>query len=180
MTEARPITELNTSALKSALTVLKTFCSQINLHQATMTAITVMPGSVATYNVNPWNNTQASGSRKDEKNSLADGASCLTSNATFTPEQHNGGKRNPTTPDTKEENSSGRQRQKKPRRGVKVDTAAKEKKDWVCFISVTRQSTPRTFSQRICLKSFALISLVREKSVSTLIVTLLTPGRLWS
>jgi hypothetical protein len=32
MTKARPITELNTSALKSALTVLKTFCSQINLH----------------------------------------------------------------------------------------------------------------------------------------------------
>jgi hypothetical protein len=40
MPKACPITELNTSALKSALTVLKTFCSQINLHQATMTAIT--------------------------------------------------------------------------------------------------------------------------------------------
>jgi hypothetical protein len=57
MTEACPITELNTSTLKSALTVLKTFRSQINLHQATMTAIMVMPGSVSTYNVNPWNNT---------------------------------------------------------------------------------------------------------------------------
>jgi hypothetical protein len=54
MTEARPITELNTSALKSALTVLNTFCSQINFHQATMTAIRVMPGSVSAYNVNPW------------------------------------------------------------------------------------------------------------------------------
>jgi hypothetical protein len=53
MTEACPITELNTSALKSALMVLRTFCSQINLHQATMTAITVMPGSVSAYNVNP-------------------------------------------------------------------------------------------------------------------------------
>jgi hypothetical protein len=60
MTKACPITELNTSALKSALTVLKTFCSQINLHQATMTTITVMPGSVSAYSVNPWNNTQAS------------------------------------------------------------------------------------------------------------------------
>ncbi len=48
MTEARPITELNMSALKSALTVLKTFCSEINQHQTTMTAITVMSGSVAT------------------------------------------------------------------------------------------------------------------------------------
>jgi hypothetical protein len=34
MSEACPITKLNTSALKSALTVLKMFCSQINLHQA--------------------------------------------------------------------------------------------------------------------------------------------------
>jgi hypothetical protein len=86
MTKARPITELNTSALKSALMVLKTFRSQINLHQATMTAITVMPGSVSAYNVNPWNNTQASGLRKDDKNSLADGASRPTPNATFMPE----------------------------------------------------------------------------------------------
>ncbi len=62
MTKARPITKLNTSAL--ILTFLKTFCSQSNLHQATMTAITVMPGSVSAYNVNPWNNTQASGLRK--------------------------------------------------------------------------------------------------------------------
>ncbi len=81
--------------------VLKTFCSQINLHQATMTTITVMPGSVAAYNVNPWNNTQASGLRKDDKNSLADGASCPTSNTTFRPKQRNGGKRNPTTPGTR-------------------------------------------------------------------------------
>ncbi len=49
MTKTCPITKLKTSALKSALTVLKTFCSQINLHQATMTAITVMPGSVSAY-----------------------------------------------------------------------------------------------------------------------------------
>jgi hypothetical protein len=133
MTKARPITELNTSALKSALTVLKTFCSQINLHQVTMTAIMVMPGSIATHNVNPWNNTQASGLRKDEKNSLADGAFHPTSNTTFMPKQRNGGKRNPTTFDTKEENPSSCQRQKKPCHGVKVDTAAKEKKDLGMF-----------------------------------------------
>ncbi len=96
MTEDRLITELNTSALKSALTVLKTFCSQINLHQATMTAIMVMPGSVSAYNVNPWNNIQAGGLRKEDKNSLMDCVSRPTPNATFTPEQHNGrGKRHP-------------------------------------------------------------------------------------
>jgi hypothetical protein len=133
MTEACPITEPNTSALKSALAVLKTFCSQINMHQATMTDITAMPGSVAAYNVNPWNNTQASGPRKDDKNSLAEGASGPTSNTTFMPKQRNGGKRDPTTPDTNEENPSGHQRQKKPRCGVKVDTAAKEKMDLGMF-----------------------------------------------
>jgi hypothetical protein len=61
MFEACPITKLNTSALKSTLTVLKMFCYQINLHQATMTAITVMPGSVTAYTVHPWNNAQAVG-----------------------------------------------------------------------------------------------------------------------
>jgi hypothetical protein len=145
MTKARSITKLNTSALKSALTVLKTFCSQINLHQATMTAITVMSGSVATYNGNPWNNTQASGLRKDEKKSLEDGASRPTSNTTFTPEQRNVGKRDPTTPNTNKENPSSHQRQKKPCRGVKVDNATKEKRIWVCFTSITRPSIPPTF-----------------------------------
>jgi hypothetical protein len=98
-----------------------------------MTAIMVMPGSASTYNGNLWNNTQASRLRKDDKNSLADGASRPTPNATLMPEQHNGGKRDPTTPDTNEENPSGRQRQKKPRHRVKVDTAAKEKKDLGMF-----------------------------------------------
>jgi hypothetical protein len=98
-----------------------------------MTAIMVVPGSVTAYNVNSWNNTQASGPRKDEKNSPMDGASCPTSNTTFTSKQHNRGKRNPTTPDTNEDNPSGCQRQKKPQHGVKVDTAAKEKKDLGMF-----------------------------------------------
>ncbi len=98
-----------------------------------MTAITVMPGSVSAYNVNPWNNIQASGLRKEDKNSLIDCASCPTPNATFMPKQHNGGKRDPTTPDTNEENPSGCQRQKKPHFGVRVDTATKEKKDLGMF-----------------------------------------------
>jgi hypothetical protein len=125
-----PITKLNMSALKSALMVLKTFCYQINLHQATMTAIMVMSGSVIAYNINPWNNTQASGPRKDERNSPMDGASRPTSNTTFTPEQYNGGKRDPTTPDINKDNPSSHQRQKKPCCRVKVDTAAKVKKNF--------------------------------------------------
>jgi hypothetical protein len=98
-----------------------------------MTAITGMLGSVTAYTVNPWNNTKASGPRKDERNSPMDGASRPTSNTTFTPEQRNGGKCNPTTPNTNKDNPLGHQRQKKPSRGVKVDTAAKEKKDLGMF-----------------------------------------------
>jgi hypothetical protein len=98
-----------------------------------MTAITVMPGSVTTYTVNPWNNTQASGPRKDDRCSPTDSASCPTSNTTSTPEQHNGGKHDPTTPDTNDDNHSGHQRQKKPRCRLKVDTAAKEKMDLDMF-----------------------------------------------
>jgi hypothetical protein len=180
MSKACLITELNTSTLKSALTVLKTFCYQINLHQATMTAIMVMPGSITAYTISPWNNTQACGSRKDERNSLKDGASCPISNTTSTPEQRNGGKRNPTTPDTNEEDSSGRQRQKKPCCGVKVDTFAKEKKDLGMFylrnVSIYPADIfPKDIPEKLCANSLA-----REKSVTMLIVTLLTPRRLWS
>ncbi len=155
LSEACLITKLNTSALKSALTVLKTFCYQINLHQATMTTITVMPCSVTAYTIKPWNKTQASRPRKDERNSPADGASCPISNTTSTPEQRNGGKRNPTTPDTNEDSPSGRQRQKKPCCGVKVDTAAKEKKDLGMFylrnVSINPADIfPRDVSEKLC------------------------------
>jgi hypothetical protein len=155
MTKACPITKLNMSALKYSLMVLKTFCSQINIHHVTMTAITVMPGSVSTYNVNPWNNTQASKLRKDDKNSLADGASRPTPNAAFMLEQHNKGKHNPTTPDSNKENLSGCQRQKKSHRGVKVDTAAKEKKDlgmfYLCNPSINPVDIfPKDMPEKLC------------------------------
>jgi hypothetical protein len=155
MSEAPPISELNTNALKSALMVLKTFRYQINLHQATMTDITVMPGCVTAYTVNPWNNTQASGPRKDEKNSSMDGTCRPISDTTSMPEQCNGGKRNPTTPDTNQNNPSGHQRQKKPCRGVKVDTAAKEKKDLGMFYLRNASISPadifpRDMPEKLC------------------------------
>ncbi len=52
---------------------------------------------------------------------------------THTPKQRNRGKRNPKTPNTNKDNPSGRQRQKKPCHGVKVDTATKEKKNLGMF-----------------------------------------------
>jgi hypothetical protein len=177
MSKAHPNTELNTSALVCALTDLKTFCFQINLYQATMTAIMVMAGSITAYTVSTWNNTQVCRPRKDERNSLVDGASCSNSNITSTPKQRNRGKRNPTTPDTNEDNSSGCQKQKKPHRGVKVDTAAKEKIELEMFYLRNASITPSDISPMTCLKSFAQISLAREKKVTMLIVTMLTPGR---
>jgi hypothetical protein len=133
MPEARPITKLNTNAMKSTLTVLKTFCYQINSHQATMTAITVMPGSVPAYTFNPWNNTKASGPRKDEWNSPMDGTSCPTSNTTFMPNSLTEAIAPYNTQYKNKDNPSSRQRQKKPCCRVKVDTAGKEKKDLGMF-----------------------------------------------
>ncbi len=98
-----------------------------------MTAIMVMPGSVTAYTISPWNNTHARRQKKDERNCPPDGASHPISNTTSTPKQRNGGKCNPTTSDTNEENPSGRQRQRKPCCGVKVNTAAKEKMDLGMF-----------------------------------------------
>ncbi len=143
-----------------------------------MTAITVMTGSVTAYTISPWNNTQTCRPRKDERNSLVDGASCPISNTTSTPDQCNGGKHNPTTPDTNNDNPSSHQRQKKHCHGVKVILLPKRKKDLGMFYSVMHPSTLRTFSPRTYLKSFAWISLAREKSVTMLIAILLTPGRL--
>ncbi len=147
MSKACLITELITSTLKNALTVLKTFHYQINLHQAT-TTITVKPDSVTVYTISPWNNTHASGPRKDQRNSPMDGASCPTSKTTSTPKQRNGGKRDPATPDTNKDNPSGRQRQKKPRHGEKVDTVAKEKKDLGIFYLHNGTINPAKFFPR--------------------------------
>jgi hypothetical protein len=121
-----------------------------------MTAITVMPDSVTAYTINPWNNTQASGPKTDERNSPTDGSSHPTSNTTFTPKQRNRGNWNPTTPDTNKVNPSGRQRQKKPCWGVKVDTAAKEKKDldmfYLCNPSINPADIfPRDMPEKVCV-----------------------------
>ena len=127
MSESRLIAELNTKALVGALTVMKAFWNQINLHQATMLPIVIAQSVIAAYNIRPWNNTQSC-------NRPLGGA--LASNAKPSPKQHRGDKRNPTTPDTANDtNFSSRQKQKKPKRGVKVDAAAKERKDLgMCYL----------------------------------------------
>jgi hypothetical protein len=84
-----------------------------------------------------------------------DGAPCSNSNTNSTPEQRNRSKRDPATPDTNEDNSSGCQKQKKPRRGVKVDTAAKERKELGMFYfgnaSVNPSDIfPRDMPEKVC------------------------------
>ena len=129
MSESRLIAELNTKALVGALTVMRAFCSQINLHQATMLPIVISQSVVAAYNISPWNNTQTCGRPLG-------GAS--TPDAKPSPEERRGDKRDPTTPDTANNtNSSNRQKQKKPKRGEKANTATKERKDLDMFTSRT-------------------------------------------
>ena len=53
MSESRPIAELNTKALVGALTVMKAFSDQINLHQATMLPIVISQSVVTSYNISP-------------------------------------------------------------------------------------------------------------------------------
>jgi hypothetical protein len=89
MSESHPITKLNTKALVRVVTVMKTFCNQINLHQAKMTPITVMPRVVAAYTLSPWNSNQACGPKKEDKNtSFTDGASYSNSIANLNIEQY--------------------------------------------------------------------------------------------
>ncbi len=135
MSESRPIAELNVQALVRALRVMKTFCQQINLHQATMSPITVMPGSVSAYTISASNNTRVSGPGKDGSNNSSDGASTSqkSDKGSAISNNRHGNKRDPSTPDTAEGKSSTRQWQKKARRAMKADTAAKEKKDLGIF-----------------------------------------------
>jgi len=148
MSESRPITELNTKPLVGALTVMKAFIDQINLHQATMLPIVISQSAVSSYNISPWNNTQICG-RPLGGNSGTD--------TKPSQEQRRGDKRDPTTPPdaSNDANSSSRQKQKKPKRGVKIDAAAKERKDLGMFYlknpSINPSDVfPKVMPEKIC------------------------------
>ena len=84
-----------------------------------------------------------------------DGSFCPTFNTSFMPEQRNRGNWNPTTPDMNKNNPSSCQRQKKPCWGVKVDTAAKEKKDsgmiFFCNPSINPADIfPKDMLEKLC------------------------------
>ncbi len=148
MSESCPIAKLNTKALVGALTVMKAFCDQINLHQATMLPIVISQSVVASFNISPWNNTQICSRPLGGK---------LGSDTKPSPEQRWGDERDSTTPPeaANDVNSSNCQKQKKPKRGVKVDTAAKERKDLGMFYlknpSINSSNVfPKVMPEKIC------------------------------
>jgi hypothetical protein len=56
VTMGRPISELDTSSLTKALTVMKAFITQVELAQSTNSPVVVCRGSFYKYEVNPVNN----------------------------------------------------------------------------------------------------------------------------
>ncbi len=168
MSESCPITKLNTKALVGALTVMKAFCDQINLHQATMLPIAISQNDVTSYNISPWNNTQICGGPLGGKSGSETKPSL---------EQRQGDKHDPTTPPdaANDANSSNPQKQKKPKRGMKVDTAAKERKDLGIFYLKNPSTHPMVF-QRSCLRRSVQVLPARVKSAAMLHATLSIPG----
>ena len=154
MSENRPITELNTLALVRALTVMKTFRQQINLHQAQLIPITVMPATVAAYIAN----VSATGNARVKQDGQVAGATTpqkSSDEGSSTNNSRRGDKRDPGTPDTDEGKSSTRQQKKKARRAMKADTAAKEKKDLGMFYLKNPNTTPsdifpKDMPEKIC------------------------------
>ncbi len=110
MGESRPIAELNTHALVQALTVMKTFRQQINLHQAQLIPITVMPASVSAYIANvSAGNTWVSAQGGQDGHVGAATAQKSSDEGSTTSNNRRGYKRDPGTPDTDEGKSSARQ-----------------------------------------------------------------------
>ncbi len=163
MSESCPIAELNTKALVGALTVIKEFRSQINLHQATMLPIVISQIAVATYNISPWNNTQSCGRPLGAKSA---------SDAKPSPKQRCGDKRDPSTPDrANDTNSSNRQKQKKPKRGMKVDTVVKERKDLGMFYLKNPSINPSKVFPKITPEKICTNFTCRVRSEAILHVT---------
>ena len=130
MSKACLITELNTKELVSAIMAFKAFCTQIQLNQAQMTPIIIMPSSIMAYTLSAWNNSQSCPPK--------DGGLVTTKenvNATTPPPaQHHGDKHDPITPESSSDNNlSRRQKAKKAKKGSKVDDPTKDRKEMGMF-----------------------------------------------
>ena len=134
MSESRSIDQLNTKGFISAIKAFKAFCTQIQLHQAQMTSIIVMPSSITAYTISCCNTTQSCPPKEGASVTKKENANASTPPP---PAQHHGDKRDPTTPETSDDNnSSSCQTAKKAKKGSKVDGPAKERKNipfFFCF-----------------------------------------------
>jgi hypothetical protein len=116
VTMGRPISELDTSSLTKALTVMKAFITQVELAQSTNSPIVVCRGSIYKYEVNPVNNMKVCPPAYDYE-----GAACA--NTQMPPRCIEAPKRDSTvTPSSDGDNGralvANQQRLKKPRRSV--------------------------------------------------------------
>jgi hypothetical protein len=146
ISESRPINELNTKGLVNAIMAFRAFCTHVQLNQAQMTPIVIMPSSVAAYTISAWNNTQS-----------CPPTGRTPAPATTPPYAHcSEDKRDPSTPDTSDDNKpSVRQQAKKQRRQVpKLMAPLRIGRRWECFTSKTPISLPLTSSRRICPPSY--------------------------
>ena len=125
ISESRPINELNTKGLVNAITAFRAFRTHIHLNQAQMTPIVIMPSSVAAYTTSAWNNTQS-----------CPPTGRASTIATTPPYAHRSGdKRDPSTPDTSDDNKpSVRQQAKKAKKSsTKADGPTKDRKEMGMF-----------------------------------------------
>ncbi len=130
LSKARPITELNTKGLVNAITAIKAFCTQIQLNQAQMIPIIIMPSSVSAYTLSAWNNTQSCPPKDSVPATMTEKAKATTP----PPAQRCGNKRDPPTPDSSDGNKPSRhQKAKKAKKGSKVDGPAKDRKEMGMF-----------------------------------------------
>jgi len=113
MTMGHPISELDTSSLTKALTVMKAFLTQVDLTQSTNMHVVFGRGSIYKYEVNPVNNMKVCPSSFEYE-----GASCANTQNSCRTEAP---KRDSTVPPTDgNERAPADQRLKKPHRSSAV------------------------------------------------------------
>jgi hypothetical protein len=150
MSEARPITKLNTKGLVNAITAFKAFRTQIQLNQAQMTPIIIMPSSVTAYTLSAWNNTQSCPPKDGVPATTKENANATTP----PPAQRRGNKRDPTTPKLSDDNSPSRhQKAKKVKKGSKVDGPAKDRKEMgMLFLKNPNINASNVFPRDLSIK----------------------------
>jgi hypothetical protein len=166
MSETRPITELNSKGLVNAITAFKAFRTQIQLNQAQMTPIIIMPSSVTAYTLSNRNNTQSCPPKDGVPATTKENANATNS----PPAQRRGNKHVPTTPESPDDNSPPRrQMAKKAKKGSKVDGPAKDRKEMgMFFLKNPNINTSDVFPRDLSIKLCANFTCKGKKCANTI------------